>query len=321
VTAERQRDVYAEAAEFVTTEQIDSRDRLVLAVPVDTERRLDVTVREAAILGWIAGDGHVEKIKYRPTMSIAQGKPDMVAKLRDLLADVPHSLYVTDRDGCGPRHVWRLRHEYAQDLLRRAAHPKSDAVAVVLSMSTEQRAAWLEAITDAEGNRQMRPGYTRPRVKISQTYGTVLDAITIAVYLAGYRPNVRDFEVTNPNWSPSADVFCNRPIVTGGFLTKQDAGRGDVWCVRTELGTWTAREDNQVFLTGNSNAQAGHPSKGLMQTIDSTFNAHSLPGHTDIYNPVDNIIAGVRYALGRYGSIENVPGIVAVHDGHSYVGY
>jgi uncharacterized protein YukE len=71
----------------------------------------------------------------------------------------------------------------------------------------------------------------------------------------------------------------------------------------------------------DSNAQAGHPSKGLMQCIDSTFQAHMLPGHGNIYNPVDNIIAGVRYALSRYGSIESVPGIVAVHDGHSYVGY
>ena len=71
----------------------------------------------------------------------------------------------------------------------------------------------------------------------------------------------------------------------------------------------------------DSNAQAGHPSKGLMQTIDSTFNSNSLPGHTNIYNPVDNIIAGVRYALGRYGSIGNVPGIVAVSHGGHYVGY
>jgi uncharacterized protein YukE len=71
----------------------------------------------------------------------------------------------------------------------------------------------------------------------------------------------------------------------------------------------------------DSNAQAGHPSKGLMQTIDSTFSAHALPGHGNIYNPVDNIIAGVRYALGRYGSIGNVPGIRAVHSGGAYVGY
>ena len=71
----------------------------------------------------------------------------------------------------------------------------------------------------------------------------------------------------------------------------------------------------------DSNAAAGHPSKGLMQTIDSTFYSHALPGHTDIWNPVDNIIAGVRYAIGRYGSIDNVPGIVRLHEGHSYIGY
>ena len=71
----------------------------------------------------------------------------------------------------------------------------------------------------------------------------------------------------------------------------------------------------------DSNAQAGHPSKGLMQCIDSTFQAHMLPGHGNIYNPVDNVIAGVRYALSRYGSIENVPGIRAVHSGGHYVGY
>lgn len=71
----------------------------------------------------------------------------------------------------------------------------------------------------------------------------------------------------------------------------------------------------------DSNAAAGHPSKGLMQTIDSTFDEYALPGHTDIWNPVDNIVAGVRYALSRYGSLDNVPGVRAVHDGGAYVGY
>jgi TP901 family phage tail tape measure protein len=51
----------------------------------------------------------------------------------------------------------------------------------------------------------------------------------------------------------------------------------------------------------DSNAKAGHPSKGVMQTIDGTFNAYSIKGHKDIWNPVDNIIAGTRYAISRYG--------------------
>jgi len=71
----------------------------------------------------------------------------------------------------------------------------------------------------------------------------------------------------------------------------------------------------------DSNAAAGHPSKGLMQTIGPTFDSYKLPGHGKILDPVDNIIAGVRYAISRYGSISNVPGIRAVHAGGAYVGY
>ncbi|MFI6293157.1 transglycosylase SLT domain-containing protein [Nonomuraea sp. NPDC050790] len=71
----------------------------------------------------------------------------------------------------------------------------------------------------------------------------------------------------------------------------------------------------------DSNAAAGHPSKGLMQTIDPTFNSYALDGHTNIYNPVDNIIAGVRYAVSRYGSVSNVPGVVGMKTGAGYSGY
>ncbi len=71
----------------------------------------------------------------------------------------------------------------------------------------------------------------------------------------------------------------------------------------------------------DSNAAAGTPSTGLMQTIAPTFNAYALPGHGSITNPVDNIIAGVRYAISRYGSLSNVPGVKAVDAGLPYVGY
>lgn len=54
------------------------------------------------------------------------------------------------------------------------------------------------------------------------------------------------------------------------------------------------------------NARLGHPSKGLMQTIDRTFQAFKLPGHGNIYNPVDNLIASIRYMIAKYGSVQNV---------------
>ena len=69
------------------------------------------------------------------------------------------------------------------------------------------------------------------------------------------------------------------------------------------------------------NATAGHPSKGLMQTIDSTFDQYHLDGHNNIYDPVDNIIAGTRYGIATYGGIGRIPGVRATENGHDYVGY
>lgn len=59
----------------------------------------------------------------------------------------------------------------------------------------------------------------------------------------------------------------------------------------------------------DSNAVAGHPSKGLLQTIDSTFNAYHVAGtSTNVYDPVANIVAACNYAYHVYGSIDNVNG-------------
>lgn len=54
----------------------------------------------------------------------------------------------------------------------------------------------------------------------------------------------------------------------------------------------------------DSNAKAGHPSQGLMQTIPSTFAAYAGPyRNLGITNPLANLYAGVNYALHRYGSL------------------
>ncbi|MGW4651284.1 transglycosylase SLT domain-containing protein [Kitasatospora sp. NPDC004289] len=58
----------------------------------------------------------------------------------------------------------------------------------------------------------------------------------------------------------------------------------------------------------DSNAAAGTPSIGLTQMIKPTFKAYALPGHTDIYNPVDNLIASSRYCDAVYGGMDKMAG-------------
>ena len=54
------------------------------------------------------------------------------------------------------------------------------------------------------------------------------------------------------------------------------------------------------------NAIKGTPSKGLMQVIDPTFRTYAYPGYDkDIYDPLSNILASIRYTLARYGSLSN----------------
>lgn len=54
----------------------------------------------------------------------------------------------------------------------------------------------------------------------------------------------------------------------------------------------------------DSNAKKGIPSKGLMQVIDPTFKAYAREGfNKNIYDPLSNILASIRYAVSRYGSL------------------
>ena len=54
----------------------------------------------------------------------------------------------------------------------------------------------------------------------------------------------------------------------------------------------------------DSNAKKGTPSKGLMQVIDPTFQSYARKGYNkNIYDPMSNILASVRYATSRYGSL------------------
>ncbi len=54
----------------------------------------------------------------------------------------------------------------------------------------------------------------------------------------------------------------------------------------------------------DSNAKKGIPSKGLMQVIDPTFRAYALAPHNkNIYDPLSNMLAAIRYTVSRYGSL------------------
>ncbi len=78
---------------------------------------------------------------------------------------------------------------------------------------------------------------------------------------------------------------------------------------------WRESRDNPRAVAYEGTA--GGYAEGLMQMLPSTFAAHALPGRMNIWNPVDNAVASIRYIQSRYGAPTNIPGI----ESQNYSGY
>lgn len=76
----------------------------------------------------------------------------------------------------------------------------------------------------------------------------------------------------------------------------------------------------QTESSGNPNAVGGTDgladghATGLLQTKPGTFRANAFPGHGNIFNGFDNMLAAIRYALRTYGSSM----LAVIGHGHGY---
>ncbi|MCT1228161.1 hypothetical protein EFM07_12440 [Lactococcus lactis] len=99
-------------------------------------------------------------------------------------------------------------------------------------------------------------------------------------------------------------------LAANGLSTSQDM----IDRVLRQIATESSGNEKAVQGNiGDINNITGDLAKGLMQTISSTFNANKFPGHGDIFNGYDNLLAALNYAKNSYG-----PSLSFLGNGHGY---
>lgn len=218
---------------------------------------------EAEILGliWTDGSIRVSKLTGRTSQShgakrgvnacIIQKKTEGRHFIENVLrwACPDYTVKKHGDNGCVSYH---LPADYVRDLYKRAGLDlvSPDKVGFVLRLGAIEVLNFKRACGVAEGTIRQPYG----QMRIYQNAGDMKEAIHLASYLSGHEVRVTKTLKENVKGANHDHFTMNlkKPYVTGQRLKVKDAGVEDVWCPRTQYGTWVMRQGEVITITGNT---------------------------------------------------------------------
>lgn len=152
-------------------------------------------------------------------------------------------------------------------------------------------------------------GVFEPWISVAKgAVNTVFDSVV------GFVKGIFDTQ-SNVNYNPSAGVEQWRTLATRALQMTGQYSEANLQRLLYQMQTESGGNPNAIN-NWDINAVNGTPSKGLMQVIDPTFRAYAMPGYDkNIYDPLSNMLASIRYAVSRYGSLAAAYRGVGYEDG------
>jgi len=251
-----------EDCEF-TFDSLSTEHRFICSAPAKFQTSNGCSPEAASFIGWVISDGHY---KFAPlTKRRSQGKQgqrrahtcSIIQKKYKLeVQEMLSSLGIVCHESMDENGVsrWRVGSDSFRKVMAKAGltpeEMESNLVLWVLGLSPEARKSFLKACLLAEGSIR-KYGESR----LSQNEGHRNDAMVLAGYLEGHdvRTVIRKKEM-NPmaNFDNHITTFRKKAHVTCQNLRLECAGKQDVWCPRTEYGSWVMRQGKVISITGNT---------------------------------------------------------------------
>jgi DNA polymerase-1 len=305
-------DVYVKSVK--TTEDIDKGFRIyTTAHTKDTDRVLNLTKEECFMIGMLYTDGSLaisvktgvtsqgSDFRRRGTFGVIfksqKWNPEKVKIIDAILNGLYYKRTVKKNE-----IVWyNFKAALLRNVLSRANLMDGDLSSFVLLLDSEQRKYFLDAAILAEAEHD-KFGV----IKFYQNEGEVLDAVKLAAFLEGYFPTHTD-RVQYAGKNNVSTRFSKR-IRGCQTMTKTDVESQPVWCVKTPLGTWVARQGKYMTVTGNT--LYGSSVSGLAwnfkisnseakDILDKFYGVYSVFG--EYKTTLENAIIKYGYAMTQMG--------------------
>ena len=205
---------------------------------------------------------------------------------KSFLEDLPHfAKGIGDFFG----GIWNSVKEFTGNVWDYISEP-SKIVKIAIDKFTDLTGAFEPWITVAKG-----------------AVNTVFDSVV------GFVKGIFDTQ-TNIKYNPSAGVEQWRALAARALKMTGQYSEANLTRMLYQMQTESGGNPNAIN-NWDINAKRGTPSKGLMQVIDPTFRAHAMAGYDkNIYDPLSNMLAAIRYTIARYGSLARG------WNGHGYEG-
>lgn len=152
-------------------------------------------------------------------------------------------------------------------------------------------------------------GAFEPWISVAKgAVNTVFDSVV------GFVKGIFDTQ-SNVNYNPSAGVEQWRTLAIRALQMTGQYSEANLQRLLYQMQTESGGNPNAIN-NWDINAINGTPSKGLMQVIDPTFRAYAMAGYDkNIYDPLSNMLASIRYAVSTYGSLAAAYRGVGYEDG------
>lgn len=186
--------------------------------------------------------------------------------------------------------IWETVKDFTGSVWDYITHP-SKIVQIAIDKFTDLTGAFEPWITVAKG-----------------AVNTVFDSVV------GFVKGMFDKQ-THVDYNPSAGVEQWRNLAIRALQMTGQYSEANLERLLYQMQTESGGNPNAIN-NWDINAVNGTPSKGLMQVIDPTFRAYAMAGYDkNIYDPLSNMLASIRYAVSTYGSLAAAYRGVGYEDG------